>query len=63
MNISIYSPLSESTNIELLDKLKNSRKNLIKIKSNDSKCFLWCHIRHLVALKINPERITKIDKK
>ena len=37
-------------------------KGLINIKSNDNKCFLWCHIRHLSSLKIHPERITKADK-
>ena len=37
-------------------------KDLINIKNNDNKCFLWCHIRHLSSLKIHPERITKADK-
>ena len=37
-------------------------KVLINIKSNDNKCFLWCHIRHLNPLKIHPERVTKADK-
>ena len=37
-------------------------KGLINIKSNDNRCFLWCHIRHLNPLKIHPERITKADK-
>ena len=37
-------------------------KDLINIRSNDNKCFLWCHIRHLNPLKIHPERITKVDK-
>ena len=32
-------------------------KILINIKRNDSKCFLWCHIRHLNLLKIHCERI------
>ena len=63
VNISIYSPLIGSTYIELPDKLKNPMKGLINIKSNDNKCFLWCHIRHLNPLKIHPERITKVDKK
>ena len=31
--------------------------------NNDQKCFLWCHVRHLNAVKIHPERITKEDKK
>ena len=37
--------------------------NMINIKNNDNKCFLWCHIRHLNSLKIHYERITKADKK
>ena len=40
VNISIYSPLSASSYIELLNELKNSMKDLIDIKNNDSKCFL-----------------------
>ena len=62
VNISIFSPLSGNTYIELSHRLRNSVKGLINIKSNDSKCFLWCHIRHLNPLKIHPERITKADK-
>ena len=63
VNISIYSPLIGSTYIELPDKLKNPMKGLINIKNNDNKCFIWCHIRHLNPLKINSERITRVDKK
>ena len=37
-------------------------KDLVNIKNNDNKCFLWCHIRHLNPLKIHLERITKADK-
>ena len=62
VNISIYSPLIGSTYIKLPDKLKNPMKNLINIKNNDNKCFLWCHIRHLSPLKIHTEKITKVDK-
>ena len=51
VNISVYSPLSGSTYIELPDKLKNPMKGLINIKNNDSKCFLWRHIRHLNIVK------------
>ena len=50
VNISIYIPLSESSSIELTNKLRNSMKGLINIENNDSKCFLWCHIRHLNPL-------------
>ena len=63
VNISVYSPLSGSTYIELTNKLKHSMKSLINIKNNGNKCFLWCHIRHLSPLNINPERITKADNK
>ena len=44
VNTSIYSPLIGRTYIELPDKLKNPMKRLINIRSNDNKCFLWCHI-------------------
>ena len=37
-------------------------KGMINIKNNDSKCFIWCHIRHLNPLKIHPKRIKKVDK-
>ena len=60
--ISIYTPLSGSPCIDLPDKLNNPIKGLVNIKSNDNKCFLRCHIRHLNTLKINPERLTKAVK-
>ena len=61
VNISIYSPLSRISHIELPCRLRNSMKGLIYIR-NDNKCFLWCHIRHLNPLKEHPERITNADK-
>ena len=48
---------------ELPNKLRNSRKGLINIKNDDSKCFLWYHIGHLNPLKTYPERITKADRR
>ena len=63
VNISIYSPLSGSSYIQLLNKLRDPMKGLINIKSNDYKCFLWCPIRHFNSLKRHPKRITKADKK
>ena len=63
VNISVYSPLSGITYIELPNKLKNLVKDLNIIKSNDDKSFLWCHIRHLNPFKRHTERITKEDKK
>ena len=62
VNISIYSPLSGSSYIELPSKRRNSMKGLTNIKNNDNNCFCWCHIRHLNVLKIYPEGITKADK-
>ena len=50
VNISIFSLLSGSTYIELPCRLKNAMKDLINIKNNDNKYFLWCHIRHLNLL-------------
>ena len=62
VNISIYSPLTGSSYIELSDKVRNSKKGDINIKNNNNKCFLWCHIRHLNPLKKHRERITKAHK-
>ena len=62
VNISIYSPLSGKSYIEMPNKLKNSIKCLINIKNNDNKCFIWCHIRHVNPLKIHTERITSRQK-
>ena len=63
VNISVYSPLSGSTFIKLPCTLIDSMKGLINVKNNDSKCFLWCRIRHLNRIKTHPERIAKADKK
>ena len=63
MNIYIYSPLSGRTYIELPKELKIQMKGLINIKNNNSKFFLWCHIRLLNPLKRNSEKIVKVDKK
>ena len=50
VNISMYSPLIGSF-VELPNELKNPKKGLINIKSNDNKCFLWRHVRHLNLIK------------
>ena len=63
VNISIYSPLSGNSYVELPRRLKNTVKGLINIKNNNNKCFLRCHIRHLNPLKRHPERITIADIK
>ena len=62
VNISLYSPLSGIAYIRLPCELKNPLKELINTNNSDSKCFLWCHIRHLNPLKTHPETITKADK-
>ena len=62
VNISIYSPLSRSSYIEFPVKLRDAIKGLINIKSNDDKCLLWYHSRHLNPLKTNPEKLTKADR-
>ena len=56
INILAYRPLSGSSNVKF-------RKGLINIKSNDQKCFLWCHVRHINPVKIHPEEIIQEDKK
>ena len=63
VNISSYSPLIASTYIELPDEVKHPMKSLIKIRNNDNKCFLWCHVRHLNLADKNPQRTTKKIKK
>ena len=63
INISTYRPLSGSPYVKLPAELKSPKKEVITIKSNDQKCFLWCHVRHINPVKIHPERITKEDKK
>ena len=62
MNVSLYSPLIESTYIELPGDLKHPRKGLINIQNDDNICFLWCHVRHLNFTDKNPQRITKKDE-
>ena len=66
-NISTYEPLSGSSYIKLPAELKKSKKKkkkkeLINIKNNDQKCFLWCHVRHINPGRTHPERITQTDK-
>ena len=47
----------------MLIELRSPRKELINIKNNDQKCFLWCHVRHINPSKEHPGRIKKIDKR
>ena len=63
VNISMYSPLIGSSFVELPNELNNPRKDLINIKNNDHKSFLWCHVRHLNLIKKHPERIKKEYKR
>ena len=51
VNISVFSPLLGSSDIDLPNKLTKSMKGLINVKNNDNKCFLWCHARQLYPLK------------
>ena len=39
INISIYRPLAESSNMYLTVELRSPRKELINIKNKDQKCF------------------------
>ena len=57
INISTHRSLVGSSYIDLPIELKQPRKELINIKNNDQKCFLWCHVRHINPVKEHPERI------
>ena len=63
INVPTYRPLSGISYVKLPAELRSSKKLLIKIKNNDQKCFLWCHVRHINPVKIHPEKITQNDKK
>ena len=60
INISTYRPFSGSSYVKLPTELRSSKNN--NIKSNDQKCFLWCHVKHINLVKIHSERITQNDK-
>ena len=57
INISIYRPLLRSSYIDLPIELKSPRKQLIDIKNEDQKCFLWSHVRHINPGKDHQGRI------
>ena len=63
INVSTNRSLIGSYYIKLPVELRSPEKGLIKIKNNDQKCFLWCHVRHIITVKINPERVTHKDNK
>ena len=63
LNVTLYKTLSGSSYIELPTELRNSKKGFINMKNKDEKCFIWCHIRHLIPQIKYPERIKKEDKK
>ena len=63
INISTYRPFSGSSYVKLPAELRSSRKGLINVNSNDQKCFLWCHVRHINPVEIPPERMMQEDKK
>ena len=42
--------------------LKHPRKELIKIRNNDQKCLLWCHVNHINPVKDHRGRVTRIDR-
>ena len=63
INVVKYRPLRGSSYIPLPKELRNSAKGIINMKNNDDECFRWCHIRHLLPQKKDPQRIKKCDKK
>ena len=52
-----------SSYIDLPIELCNPRKELINIKNNDQKCFLWFHVRHINPVEDHPGRTKKTDKR
>ena len=48
--------------MKLLAELRSSSKELLNIKNENQRCFLWCYARHINPIKIHPGRITKEDK-
>ena len=42
--------------------LNHLMKELINIQNNDSRCFLWCHVRHIKLDGKNLRRISENDK-
>ena len=63
LNISQYAPLVGSSFIELPKELSNSKKGLINLRNKDSKCFMWCHVRHLNPVSDNASRSKRVDRK
>ena len=63
INISNYEPLLGGSYIPLPKALNNSIKDLINLKNNNHKCFMWCHVRLINPKNSHPERINKQDKK
>ena len=61
INISTYRPLLGSSYIKLPAEL-SQKKELINIKNNYQKCFVWWHVRHINPVKTHPKRITRKDK-
>ena len=63
ISMSAYRALSGSSYVKLPVRLRSPKKGLINIKNNHHKYFLWCRVRVINPVKINPERITGKDKK
>ena len=54
---------SAGDQFENIPELFYKLKNLLIIKNNDEKCFLWCYIRKFKnCLSQNASRITKEDR-
>ena len=63
INIVKYEPLKGSSYIPLPEELQHPGNGIINMKNNDNECFRWCHIRHLLPQKKDPQRIKMCDKK
>ena len=60
-----YTPISRgnTTELNIIPELFLNKRNLLTLKDNDDKCFLYCYIRKFLnTITKNSSRITKKDK-
>ena len=63
LNISTYAPLLVSNYIELPNELNHPKKDLVNIRNDDNKCFLWCHVSYLNPVDNHSTRIRREDRR
>ena len=61
--ITEFNPLNGYGYLPLPSCIPNRKNGLVNVKNKDDKCFLWCHVAHLLNVEVHPERITPSYKK